>query len=68
MHNRDILLWLMQAHPAMTLKKRNSRAKQYAEGGRNLGGWSMWVALETYMQVRETARTSLESKQNYALS
>ncbi|KAM9732876.1 TRPM8 channel-associated factor homolog isoform 1-T3 [Menidia menidia] len=42
-----------KAHPAMTLDNRNSRAKQYAQGDRNLSGWDMWVALETYMQLQE---------------
>uniref|UniRef100_A0A673BG14 Peptidase M60 domain-containing protein n=1 Tax=Sphaeramia orbicularis TaxID=375764 RepID=A0A673BG14_9TELE len=42
-----------KAHPNMTLAKRNSRAEQYAKGGRNLSKWSMWVALETYMQLED---------------
>ncbi|XP_041850122.1 TRPM8 channel-associated factor homolog [Melanotaenia boesemani] len=42
-----------QAHPAMTLENRNSRAKEYVQGGRNLSSWDMWVALETYMQLQE---------------
>ena len=42
----------MQAHPNMTLENRNSRAEEYAKGGRKLSSWHMWVALETYMQVR----------------
>ncbi|KAM9853445.1 TRPM8 channel-associated factor homolog [Aulostomus maculatus] len=40
-----------KAHPAMGLAKRNNRAKTYVEGGRKLGSWDMWVALETYMQL-----------------
>ena len=40
-----------QAHPNMALVHRQSRAKGYAMGGRNLGAWDMWTALETYMQV-----------------
>ncbi|KAJ4935619.1 hypothetical protein JOQ06_017150 [Pogonophryne albipinna] len=42
-----------KAHPAMALKKRNGRAKTYAEGGKKLATWSMWVALETYMQLQD---------------
>ncbi|KAK5868482.1 hypothetical protein PBY51_009491 [Eleginops maclovinus] len=42
-----------KAHQAMALEKRNSRAKTYAEGGKKLGTWSMWVALETYMQLQD---------------
>ncbi|KAK5610691.1 hypothetical protein CRENBAI_001289 [Crenichthys baileyi] len=41
------------AHPAMTLEDRNKRVKDYIEGGRNLSSWSVWVALETYMQLQE---------------
>lgn len=43
----------MQAHPAMTLENQKKRAADYVEGGRDLGSWSMWVALGTYMQVRD---------------
>ncbi|KAM9359156.1 uncharacterized protein ABDE67_002310 [Symphorus nematophorus] len=42
-----------KAHPNMTLAERNSRTKQYVKGGRNLNSWSMWVALETYMQLQD---------------
>ncbi|CAK6974959.1 TRPM8 channel-associated factor homolog isoform X1 [Scomber scombrus] len=42
-----------KAHPAMTSEKRNSRAKEYVKGGKKLGSWQMWVALETYMQLQE---------------
>ncbi|XP_046891485.1 TRPM8 channel-associated factor homolog [Hypomesus transpacificus] len=42
-----------QAHPNMALVHRQSRAKGYAMGGRNLGAWDMWTALETYMQLQD---------------
>ncbi|XP_034459759.1 TRPM8 channel-associated factor homolog [Hippoglossus hippoglossus] len=42
-----------KAHPNMTLENRNSRAEEYAKGGRKLSSWSMWVALETYMQLQD---------------
>ncbi|XP_070685333.1 TRPM8 channel-associated factor homolog [Pempheris klunzingeri] len=42
-----------KAHPAMTLASRNSRAEEYAKGGKKLSSWHMWVALETYMQLQE---------------
>nr|XP_046244488.1 TRPM8 channel-associated factor homolog [Scatophagus argus] len=42
-----------KAHSAMTLANRNTRAKEYAEGGRNLSSWNVWVALETYMQLQD---------------
>ncbi|KAA0701821.1 TRPM8 channel-associated factor -like protein [Triplophysa tibetana] len=41
------------AHPAMTPENRQERARGYAKGGRDLKNWSMWVALETYMQLQE---------------
>uniref|UniRef100_A0A668T337 Peptidase M60 domain-containing protein n=1 Tax=Oreochromis aureus TaxID=47969 RepID=A0A668T337_OREAU len=42
-----------KAHGAMTAANRQSRAKDYVAGGRSLESWSMWVALETYMQLQE---------------
>nr|XP_046244482.1 TRPM8 channel-associated factor homolog [Scatophagus argus] len=42
-----------KAHSAMTLANRSTRAKEYAEGGRNLSSWNVWVALETYMQLQD---------------
>ncbi|KAG5269322.1 hypothetical protein AALO_G00200720 [Alosa alosa] len=43
-----------KAHQNMSSENRQCRAKNYAEGGRNLNEWSMWVALETYMQLQDT--------------
>ncbi|XP_068562982.1 TRPM8 channel-associated factor homolog [Cebidichthys violaceus] len=42
-----------KAHPNMTLENRKSRAEVFVKGGRKLSSWSMWVALETYMQLQE---------------
>ncbi|XP_023256309.1 TRPM8 channel-associated factor 2 [Seriola lalandi dorsalis] len=42
-----------QAHEAMTLKNRKKRTEEYAKGGKNLSCWSVWVALETYIQLQE---------------
>lgn len=42
-----------RAHPNMVLEYRKSRAEQFARGGRNLGSWDMWTALETYMQLQD---------------
>lgn len=42
-----------KAHPAMASEKRKGRAQEYVKGGRKLSDWSMWVALETYMQLQE---------------
>ncbi|XP_043115732.1 TRPM8 channel-associated factor homolog [Puntigrus tetrazona] len=41
------------AHPDMTLKERQARTKMYCSGGKDLKSWSMWTALETYMQLQE---------------
>ncbi|KAL6116463.1 uncharacterized protein ACO6RY_01078 [Pungitius sinensis] len=42
-----------KAHPAMNLNDQKKRAADHAAGGRQLGNWSMWVALGTYMQLQE---------------
>ncbi|XP_013870428.1 TRPM8 channel-associated factor homolog [Austrofundulus limnaeus] len=42
-----------KAHPAITAEERSARAKNYVAGGRQLSGWDMWVALETYLQLQE---------------
>ncbi|KAF3847891.1 hypothetical protein F7725_020919 [Dissostichus mawsoni] len=44
---------ILTAHPKMTLGKRNNRAKNYVKRGKKLRSWSMWVALETYMQLQD---------------
>lgn len=49
------------AHPNMTPENRQCRAQQYAKGGRKLDEWSMWVALETYMQVGEDQASGSKS-------
>nr|XP_055052034.1 TRPM8 channel-associated factor homolog [Misgurnus anguillicaudatus] len=41
------------AHPDMAPKKRQHRIKDYVKGGRNLEKWTVWTALETYMQLQE---------------
>ncbi|XP_049911036.1 TRPM8 channel-associated factor homolog [Epinephelus moara] len=42
-----------KAHPNMTVANRNKRAEKYAKTGKKISDWSMWVALETYMQLQE---------------
>ncbi|XP_017552318.2 TRPM8 channel-associated factor homolog [Pygocentrus nattereri] len=42
------------AHENMRPERRQSRAQSYAMAGRNLEHWSMWTALETYMQLQDT--------------
>ncbi|KAL1278899.1 hypothetical protein QQF64_025572 [Cirrhinus molitorella] len=41
------------AHPDITLKDRQDRIKSYCDGGKDLENWSVWTALETYMQLQE---------------
>ncbi|KAM9468390.1 LOW QUALITY PROTEIN: TRPM8 channel-associated factor homolog [Clarias gariepinus] len=50
------VLWVNRAnaHPNMTPERRKDRAEDYAKGGRNLDTWSVWTALETYMQLQDT--------------
>nr|XP_014268336.2 TRPM8 channel-associated factor homolog [Maylandia zebra]XP_014268337.2 TRPM8 channel-associated factor homolog [Maylandia zebra] len=52
-HEEVLGLHRGQAHGAMTAENRQSRAKDYVAGGRKPESWSMWVALETYMQLQE---------------
>ncbi|KAG8002208.1 TRPM8 channel-associated factor-like protein, partial [Nibea albiflora] len=42
-----------KAHPCITVENRNSRIKEYVEGGKKIDSWSVWVALETYLQLQE---------------
>ena len=45
----------MQAHPSMTLTSRKKGIEKYVKGGKKLNNWNVWVALETYMQVKTTS-------------
>ena len=41
-------------HPAVTPTERANRIRDYVAGGRNFArDWSVWTALETYLQLRE---------------
>ncbi|XP_058489980.1 TRPM8 channel-associated factor homolog [Solea solea] len=42
-----------KAHPAMRQEGREKRIQEYVKGGKDLSKWSMFVALETYMQLQE---------------
>ncbi|XP_054468706.1 TRPM8 channel-associated factor homolog [Anoplopoma fimbria] len=42
-----------KAHPDMTLTKRKNRIDTYVKGGKKLSDWTLWTALETYMQLQE---------------
>ncbi|XP_040269523.1 TRPM8 channel-associated factor homolog [Bufo bufo] len=41
------------AHPALKPGDREKRIKQYLTNGANLNEWSVWTALETYLQLQE---------------
>ncbi|KAI4880375.1 hypothetical protein NFI96_025390, partial [Prochilodus magdalenae] len=41
------------AHVDMTADKRLGRIKKYITEGRDLKNWTIWTALETYMQLQE---------------
>ncbi|XP_072258093.1 TRPM8 channel-associated factor homolog [Pyxicephalus adspersus] len=42
-----------KAHPALNPTQRNERIKRYVKNGANLTDWSVWTALETYLQLQE---------------
>ncbi|KAM8981986.1 TRPM8 channel-associated factor 2-like [Sarcophilus harrisii] len=42
-----------RAHPALTPSKRETRVKEYLRKGTPLKEWSVWTALETYLQLQE---------------
>ncbi|KAK9961902.1 hypothetical protein ABG768_007300 [Culter alburnus] len=52
-HEEVLRMNRANAHPAMTLKNRQARIKMYCSGGKDLKSWSVWTALETYMQLQE---------------
>uniref|UniRef100_A0A8D0DAJ7 Peptidase M60 domain-containing protein n=1 Tax=Sander lucioperca TaxID=283035 RepID=A0A8D0DAJ7_SANLU len=41
-----------KAHSSMTLTKRKRRVDEYVKGGKKLSDWTIWVALETYLQLQ----------------
>ncbi|XP_074536529.1 TRPM8 channel-associated factor homolog [Halichoeres trimaculatus] len=42
-----------KAHGAISPASRTKRIEGFVKGGRKLKGWSMWMALETYIQLQE---------------
>ncbi|XP_075711245.1 TRPM8 channel-associated factor homolog [Rhinoderma darwinii] len=42
-----------KAHPALKPEARENRIKQYLKNGAKLNEWSVWTALETYLQLQE---------------
>nr|AXS77067.1 hypothetical protein [Bufo gargarizans] len=51
----EILLGIPRdnAHPALKPGDREKRIKQYLKNGAKLDEWSVWTALETYLQLQE---------------
>ncbi|XP_048017691.1 TRPM8 channel-associated factor homolog [Megalobrama amblycephala] len=52
-HEEVLRMNRANAHPEMTLENRQARIKKYCSGGKDLNSWSVWTALETYMQLQE---------------
>ncbi|XP_066522152.1 TRPM8 channel-associated factor homolog [Hoplias malabaricus] len=52
-HEEVLKINRAKAHGSMTAKERKSRLQDYIKGGRQLEQWSVWTALETYMQLQE---------------
>uniref|UniRef100_A0A669BCQ3 Peptidase M60 domain-containing protein n=1 Tax=Oreochromis niloticus TaxID=8128 RepID=A0A669BCQ3_ORENI len=52
-HEEVLGLNRAQAHGDLTLANRKTRVEEYIKGGRKLSDWSVWVALETYLQLQE---------------
>ena len=44
---------LSQGHSALNTQSRNSRTETYFSGGSQISQWSVWTALETYLQIQE---------------
>ncbi|XP_013870421.1 TRPM8 channel-associated factor homolog [Austrofundulus limnaeus] len=42
-----------KAHEALTPESRRCSINQYVQGGRRLSDWTVWTALETYLQLQE---------------
>eukprot|EP00064_Thunnus_orientalis_P015789 superscaffoldBa00002998_g15848 len=52
-HEEVLGLNRSKAHPSMTLTSRKNGIEEYVKGGKKLSDWTVWVALETYMQLQE---------------
>ena len=44
---------LAEGHSALSSDSRESRTEDYFDGGSDINQWSVWVALETYLQIQE---------------
>ncbi|CAN9511094.1 unnamed protein product [Ophioblennius macclurei] len=52
-HEEVLKLSRDKVHNAVTPENRRKRIEAYVNGGRKLTGWSVWTALETYLQLQE---------------
>lgn len=52
-HEEKLGINRAKAHPDMTSEKRQRRVDDYVKQGRHLSNWSVWTALETYLQLQE---------------
>ena len=43
----------ISGHGAISPEQRDSRTRSYFENGANISDWSVWVALETFLMVKE---------------
>ena len=43
----------ISGHGAISPHQRESRTRSYFDGGANMSDWSVWVALETFLMVKE---------------
>ena len=44
---------LAEGHSALSSDNRESRTEDYFDAGSDIDQWSVWVALETYLQIQE---------------
>ncbi|XP_028817787.1 TRPM8 channel-associated factor homolog [Denticeps clupeoides] len=51
-HDKVIKLDRTKAHEEMKPENRNKHIQEYVKGGRQLGKWTKWTALETFLQLQ----------------
>ncbi|KAK5868483.1 hypothetical protein PBY51_009492 [Eleginops maclovinus] len=51
-HEEVLGLNRAKAHPMMTPTNRKNSVDEYVKGGKKLSDWTVWVALETYLQLQ----------------
>ncbi|MFT7803515.1 TRPM8 channel-associated factor 2-like [Arapaima gigas] len=52
-HEQVLKIPRHKAHEAIIPAKRKERLQEYVKDGKDLNCWSVWTALETYMQLQE---------------